>query len=331
MKKIFYLILIFIMATFYLTPISLADGGLFTPLYRDIYEPNQLAMIVFDDMVEKIIFQIDYEGNAEDFAWVIPVPGYPKLFSVEDDIFYELHKLTQPPPPSSFGCGWGAGVPTSGLEDEGVHVWEENQVGIYHTTTLSATDPNSLVVWLNDNGYAFPAEGQEILDYYVQQSWFFVAMKIQHEETMNSSENYTGAIQPIGIMFFSDEMIYPLKISTLSAPSWGTEVLIYAFSDERVSFSGATEEYNAIITPDQLKEYPILQSLIDETFVLTKLRKNFSAEEMDEDLLLVPVSKYIALGNIIDLSSPVGQFVLLIGIFIFLLKIKRGIFNRRIQ
>lgn len=172
MKKIFYLILIFIMATFYLTPISLADGGLFTQLYRDIYEPNQLAMIVFDDMVEKIIFQIDYEGNAEDFAWVVPVPGYPKLFSVEDDIFYELHKFTQPPTPSSFGCGWGAGFP--GLEaDEGVHIWEENQVGIYHTTTLSATDPNSLVGWLNDNGYAFPAEGQEILDYYVQKKLVF--------------------------------------------------------------------------------------------------------------------------------------------------------------
>lgn len=147
-------------------------------------------------------------------------------------------------------------------------------------------------------------------------------MKIQPEETMNSSENYTGAIQPIGIMFFSDEMIYPLKISTLSAPSWGTEVLIYAFSDERVTFPGATEEYNSIITPDQLKEYPILQGLIDETFILTKLRKNFSAEEMDEDLILLPVPKYIVLGNIIDLNSPVGQFILIAGIFVILLKIK---------
>jgi len=325
MKKIFYLILIFIMVTFYFSAISLADGGLFPyGLYKDIYEPNQLAMIVLDDMVEKIIFQVDYEGDAEDFAWVIPVPGYPELFSVEDEIFYELHELTKPTPPSSFGCGWGAGVPTPGLEEgEGVQVWEENQVGIYYTTTLSASDPNSLVDWLNDNGYAFPAEGQEILDYYVQKSWFFVAMKIQSDEIVNNSENYIGAIQPIGIMFFSDEMVYPLKISSLSTPSWGTEVLIYAFSDERVTFPGATEEYNAIITPDQLKEYPILQGLIDETFILTKLRKNFSAEEMDEDLLLVPVPRYIALGNIMDLSSPIGQFVLLIGIFIFLLKIKK--------
>ncbi len=323
MKKIFYLILIFMVAIFYLAPISLADGGLFTQLYRDIYEPNQLAMIVFDDMVEKIIFQIDYEGDAEDFAWVVPVPGYPKLFSVEDDIFYELHELTKPTPPSNFGCGWGTGPSLPGSEDEGVHVWEENQVGIYYTTTLSATDPNSLVGWLNDNGYAFPAEGQEILDYYVQKNWFFVAMKIQHEETINSSENYSGAIQPLGIMFFSDEMIYPLKVSTLSAPSWGTEVLIYTFSDERVTFPGATEEYNFMITPDHLKEYPILQGLIDETFVLTKLRKNFSAEEMGEDLILLPIPKYIALGNIIDLNSPVGQFILIVGIFVILLKIKK--------
>jgi hypothetical protein len=324
-KKIFYLILIFILVTFYLPSISLADGCLFTQLYRDIYEPNQLAMIVFDDMVEKIIFQIDYEGDAEDFAWVIPVPGYPKLFSVEDEIFYELYQLTKITPPSNFGCGWGTGYPIPGEGDGGVHIWEENQVGIYYTTTLSASDPNSLVEWLNDNGYAFPTEGQEILDYYVQKNWFFVAMKIQHEETIKISEDYTGAIQPIGIMFFSDKMIYPLKISTLSAPSWGTEVLIYTLSDERVTFPRATEEYNAIITPDQLKEYPILQGLIDETFILTKLRKTFTSEEMGEDLVLVPVPKYTALGSIIDFNSPVGQFILVIGIFIILLKIKNRV------
>ena len=69
-------------------------------------------------------------------------------------------------------------------------------------------------------------------------------------------------------------LTFTKKISILSTPSWGTEVLIYAFSDERVTFPGAIEEYNSMITPDHLKEYPILQDLIDETFILTKLRKN---------------------------------------------------------
>jgi len=35
-------------------------------------------------------------------------------------------------------------------------------------------------------------------------------MKIQHKETMSNFEYYTGVIQPIGIMFFSDEIAYPL-------------------------------------------------------------------------------------------------------------------------
>jgi hypothetical protein len=322
MKKIFYLILIFIMATFFLPSISLADGCLFTQLYKDIYEPNQLAMIIFDDMVEKIIFQIDYEGDAKDFAWVIPVPAYPKLFSVEDEIFYELYQLTKITPPSNFGCGWGAGYPVPGFEDGTVHIWEENQVGIYQTVTLSASDPNSLVEWLNDNGYTFPTEGQEILDYYVQKNWFFVAMKIQSDEIIDTTTYYTAAIQPIGIMFFSEEIVYPLKISSLSVPSGGSEVLVYAFSKERLTFPGAIEEYNAIITPNQLEGYSILSDLIEENFILTKLRKTFASEEMGDDLVLVTVPKYITLGSIVDLNSPIEQFILVIGIFIFLLKIK---------
>jgi len=321
MKKLFCIMVIFLTALFCISPISFANGGLFAQFYMDIYEPNQLAMIIFDDMVEKIIFQVNYEGEAEDFAWVIPVPEYPYLFSVDSEIFYELHKLTQPPPANQ-GCGWENGIPAPGLEDGGVHIWEENQVGIYDTTTLSASDPNSLIDWLNSNGYTFPVGGQEILNHYMQKNWFFVAMKIQSGELMTDSDYYSGAIQPLGIMFFSEEMIYPMKISALSTPSWGTEVLIYAFSDNRVTFPGAKEEFYVPITPEQLKEYPILQGLIDETFILTKLRKNFTVEEISDDLILTSASKHLVLGNIIGLNSPVGQFLLIVGIFILLVKIK---------
>ena len=320
MKKCFYIMVIFLAALFYMSLTSFANGGLFTPLYMDIYEPNQLAMIVFDDMVEKIIFQVDYEGEAEDFAWVIPIPSYPYLFSVGDEIFYELHKLTQPPP-VIYGCGWGNGIPTPGLEDGGVHIWEENQVGIYDTTTLSASDPNSLIDWLNDNGYTFPTGGQGVLNHYIQKNWFFVTMKIQSGELIDNTEYYSGAIQPLGVMFFSEEMIYPMKISALSTPSWGTEVLIYAFSDNRVFFPGSMEEYYSSITPEQLAEYPILQDLIDETFILTKLRKVFTVEEIVDDLVLAPVPKYVVLGNIIDFNSPAGQFILIIIIFILCVKV----------
>ena len=113
-----------------------------------------------------------------------------------------------------------------------------------------------------------------------------------------------------------------MKLSALSTSSWGTEVLIYAFSDDRVVFPGATEEYYTAITTEQLKEYPILQGLIDKTFILTKLRKVFNVEEMDDDLILVPAPKHVVSGNIMDLNSPVGQFALIVGVFILFAKIK---------
>ncbi len=321
MRKGLCFILMTLLLLGYFISLSSADGGLFTQLYKDIIEPNQLAMMVFDEMVEKIIFQIDYQGNTKDFAWIIPVPAYPKLFYVEDDIFFELYKLTKSS--SGFGCGWGIGQTDFDPNDEGIHIWEENQVGIYYTTTLTASDPHALLTWLNDNNYAFPAEGQEILDYYIQKEWFFIAMKIQFEEAEINIDDYSGAIQPIGVMFFSEEIIYPLKISALSAPSWGTEVLIYVFSEGRVTFSGAQEEYSATITPAQLKEYPILQNLIDETFTLTKLRKNFSSEEMAEDLILSLVQRNIKISSVFDLNSPLSQVILFISVFIFFLKKSR--------
>lgn len=67
-----------------------------------------------------------------------------------------------------------------------------------------------------------------------------------------------------------------------------------------------------------------MQGLIDEAFTLTKLRETFASKEMEEDLTLNPAPKYIVLastmGNIINLDSPIGQFILILGIFIILLK-----------
>ena len=60
---------------------------------------------------------------------------------------------------------------------------------------------------------------------------------------------------------------------------------------------------------------------MEETFILTRLRKVFTVEEIVDDLVLAPVSKYVVLGNIIDYNSPAGQFILIIIIFILCVKV----------
>lgn len=116
--------------------------------------------------------QIQYEGNPEDFVWVLPVMGTP-IVELSDNAFFEALgqatniTMTAPPPPLPFcpssGCGIGFGCGSAsplsaadagGGDGGGVSVYYEGVVGPYETVTIGSTDPMALVVWLQDNGYA---------------------------------------------------------------------------------------------------------------------------------------------------------------------------------
>src|SRR5712692_4229751 len=62
---------------------------------KDINEPTQKAIILHDQNREDLILQVKYEGPAEDFGWLIPVPGQPEVRKGSMQPFYELSRLTQ--------------------------------------------------------------------------------------------------------------------------------------------------------------------------------------------------------------------------------------------
>src|SRR6266481_3113518 len=62
---------------------------------KDINEPTQKAIIFHDQSQEDLILQVKYEGPAEDFGWLIPVPGQPDVRKGSMQPFYELSRLTQ--------------------------------------------------------------------------------------------------------------------------------------------------------------------------------------------------------------------------------------------
>src|SRR2546430_523421 len=62
---------------------------------KDINEPTQKAIIFHDQNREDLILQVRYEGPAEDFGWLIPVPGKPEVRKGSMQPFYELSRLTQ--------------------------------------------------------------------------------------------------------------------------------------------------------------------------------------------------------------------------------------------
>ena len=211
---------------------ALADGGFFNDIGQDIYQPSQKAVIFFADGREDLILSVRYEGNADEFAWVIPVPARPSVEVADPELFWELADLTRVHVVSG-SKGLSPGMVS--LEGPGVDVLEEKIVGPYDVAILSAGDPAALVDWLNSNGYSFPEASEEIIEEYIRKGWYFVASRINIGE--EASGLAKGTIEPLILSFESDRIVYPLRITSVSSDV--CEVLLYVFTKQAV----VPEEY----------------------------------------------------------------------------------------
>lgn len=78
---------------------SSADGCFVAPKFvwdkhKDINEPTQKAIIVYDAGREDLILQVKYEGPTAEFGWLIPVPSKPVVKEGSMKCFYELSQYT---------------------------------------------------------------------------------------------------------------------------------------------------------------------------------------------------------------------------------------------
>lgn len=146
------------------------------------YEPLDATevLLAYDNGVQTLVLQPEWQGDVTDFAIVYPTPSRPDITQAPEWIFDELNDATNPWLP----------VPVALLEDvdlamddmtkaESVTVVEEKQVGEYEVTVLTATDADDLVEWLADNEYNYSASDAEKVAYYVEQGgYYFIALKV---------------------------------------------------------------------------------------------------------------------------------------------------------
>jgi hypothetical protein len=320
------------------TPV-LADGCLFPDsMYRDLYESAQKAVILYGNSTEHLILSVSFEGDAEDFAWVIPVPDKPEIAVTDPDLFWELSDLTATEIPGGKG-GFGCLGGTEGdMEEEGVDVIEEQVVGPYATAILSATNATALVDWLNANEYIFPEDGEEIVSEYIEKEWYFVATRINamvdidllgYEEVEEEpiAALAEGAIEPIVLSFASDEIVYPLRITSLSATS--PEVLLYVFADHVMVpeqyplyigygnwyVNAFTLEFADKVSIEDLSDYEILPVLVSlclpgDEFYLAKLRGTVTADQM-VDIQLLSYAEGDSLDSLAETNANSGDIFVL--------------------
>ena len=309
----------------------LADGTLIPDsVLRDLYQPAQKAVILYGNSTgnstEHLILSVSFEGDAEDFAWVIPVPDKPEIAVTDPELFRELSDFTATEFPGG-GGGFGCGAAAPG-DQEGVDVIEEQVVGPYATAILSATNATALADWLNANGYIFPEDGEEIVNEYIEKEWYFVATKINAMDEDTGYALAEGDIEPMVLSFASEEIVYPLRITSLSATK--SQVLLYVLTDHimvpdqyplHIGYgnwedNAFTIEFGNNVSVEDLPEYyEILPELVStylpsDEFYLTKLRGWISADQM-VDIEMVIYEEGDSLHSLAETNANSGDIFVL--------------------
>jgi hypothetical protein len=185
--------------------------------------------------------QIKFQGAAQDFGWLVPVPAVPEVKVGTDELFEVLDETTRPvfqlsttlnascrPSPPLFGCAAGAPEALAvGQGDGSAPVGASPLVlrdtaGPYEYAVLKADSKAELTGWLNDNRYFVPVTSDAALAPYIRPGAFFLALKLRPGQT-------TGDLKPIVFGYTSDYPMIPLVLTSATAvPNMGIEVFVLA-------------------------------------------------------------------------------------------------------
>lgn len=279
-----------------------ADGCFITASKRDIAEPTQKALIVYQRGVEDLYLSVRYSGDVEDFAWIVPTPSPPRVTQASTKLFYDMGVFTNPVKSQRFGCG-GFGGGGLGGGRGGVEALERTQVGIYDTSVLDASDPRALVAWLNGNGYNVSPRIAGVLNDYVQRGWCFTAMRIdlkraqqsevakeggdkaeeKDESAKTAAKLRDGTIQPIHLTFRSNAAVYPLRISSLNGGT--SDLLLYLVTEGRPSVRGWNVSYQRALAAATVKGISSEMPWIERPMWLTKMSRVMPTPAMTDDLV----------------------------------------------
>jgi hypothetical protein len=218
------------------TPAAQACGGFFCSQVP-IEQSGETIIFGVDKEEAKVTatIQINYQGEAKDFAWVIPVMSAPEISLAPQAMFQNIRSQTNPQfyldwDDSEGGCWWDyameadAGVPSS-AGGGGVEVIDEQEVGPYQTATLKSESAEELHAWLDENDFDQPESAIPLIQHYLDQGMFFVAMKLKQDAD-------AGDIQPVTLKMDEDAPCVPLVLTQVAATP-DMPVLTYVMGDMR--------------------------------------------------------------------------------------------------
>lgn len=256
------------------TPSDARACGCFAPPDPSVPVLQAGERIVFAHQDGKITahIQIQYQGEANEFGWLLPLPSVPKMKLGVDELFTQLIGQTQPKyrlnrvVPDS--CRWstrgrstafgGMGRPPAapGAEDAGDRspLVIQASIGPYDYAVLHADNKQDMFDWLTNNHYFIPTGTDDVVGPYIHQGAYFLALKLQKGQS-------AGDLQPVIVEYASELPMIPIILSSVAAnPNMGIQVWVLGenraiprnyrhtiLNEEHIDWFNAARNYNDVV------------------------------------------------------------------------------------
>lgn len=214
-----------------------------------LYNKSSQVILVRDGNQTVVTMSNDFQGDVKDFAMVVPVPVILKekdIRVVEPGIFQRLDDHTAPRMAEYYDenpCSpqvmyrevavqalkverFSNTMLEKEVEDYGVTIEAEYQIGEYDILILSATESTGLKTWLNKNDYTIPEKAEEVLDPYIKNGLKFFVVKVNLDKKQNSGFE---ELRPIQIRYNSPKFMLPIRLGMANAQS-AQDLTVYAFT-----------------------------------------------------------------------------------------------------
>ncbi len=203
----------------------------------DLFNNASKVVIAKDGERTVITMANDYEGDASEFAMVIPVPvklEKEQINVTENKIIEHLDAYTAPRLVEYFDndpcqqmymmedavamSSMGGVAPRMKMRKSakklGVKIEAEYTVEEYDILILSAKQSDGLQTWLEQEGYKVPKKARDVLGSYIKQGTKFFVAKVNMKEHAKRGGTY---LRPISIAFNSPKFMLPIRLGTVNA------------------------------------------------------------------------------------------------------------------
>jgi hypothetical protein len=223
----------------------------------------------------------DFQGDARDFAMVVPSPTVlqrEQIHVTDNTVVDHLDAYSAPRLVEYFDpdpcqpvvmmermMTLGASAPTEMADSSarskalGVTVEAQYLVGEYDILILSATQSDGLATWLTENGYTIPDGAAAVLGSYIKQGMKFFVAKVNLEA---HAQQGGGVLRPLQIAFESPKFMLPIRLGMVNSKG-SQDLLLYTLTRKgRVE----TANYRTVRMPTDAEVPVMTKDRFGETY-----------------------------------------------------------------